>query len=78
MTADELKKELSLGYTDYGFLYKGKRGAICPFNKEDGFYAAVVYDGRTFEFRSLEELMNNPFVGGKSLSEIVAGMEFYG
>ena len=53
MTADELKKELSLGYTDYGFLYKGKRGAICPFNKEDGFYAAVVYDGRTFEFRSL-------------------------
>ena len=70
MTAAELEKELSLGYTDYGFLYKGKRGAICPFNQADGFYATVVYDGKTFEFHSLEELMHAPFVGGKSLNEI--------
>ena len=78
MTATELEKELSLGYTDYDFLYKGKRGAICPFNKDDGFYAAVVYDGKTFEFRSLEELMRSPFIGGKSLSEIVSALKFYG
>ena len=78
MTATELEKELSLGYTDYGFLYKGKRGAICPFNQADGFYVAVVYDGKTFEFHSLEELMQNPFVEGKSLMEVAEEVEFYG
>lgn len=78
MTAEELKKELSLGFTDYGFLYKGKRGAICPFNKATGFYAAVVYDGKTFEFHSIERLMTEPFIDGKSLNEVVKDMEFYG
>ena len=78
MTAKELEKELSLGYTDYGFLYKGKRGAVCPFNKEDGFYAGVVYDGQTFEFHSLEDLMQTPFIGGKTLSQVAEEAEFYG
>ena len=78
MRVKELEKELSLGYTDYGFLYKGKRGAICPFNKESGFYAGVVYDGQTFEFHSLEDLMHTPFLAGETLANAVEKMEVYG
>lgn len=78
MTAEELKNELSLGYTDYGFIYNNKRGAICPFNRANGFWAGVVYDEQTFEFRSIDELMNSPFLNGKSLSEVAAEIEFYG
>ena len=78
MTSKELEKELSLGYTDYDFLYKGQRGAICPFNKESGFYAEIVYDGQTFEFDSLEDLMHTPFLNGKTLAEAAEELEFYG
>ena len=78
MTAKELKRELTLGFTDYEFFFKGKHGSICPFNENGKFYAGITYAGQNFEVYSIEELMNAPFLNGKTLTECADEIEIYG
>lgn len=71
MTAADLRNELAQGRTDYEFVYKNKRGSICPFNKEDGSLSAhVAYGGKYYDSSTLDELMNLKFLDGKSLNEV--------
>lgn len=73
MTVAELKEYLAAGYTDYEFEYKGKHGSICPFNDgTGGFLAWVVYGKFTGEYSDIDELMNSPFLNGRTLTEVAA------
>ena len=79
MTASELRDELSQGRTDYEFVFRGKRGSICPFNYPNGqFSADVGYDSVFNTYHTLNELMNAPFLDGKSLTEVAEEIELYG
>ena len=79
MNVAELRSELSQGRTDYEFIYRGSRGSICPFNSSDGrFSANVSYNGVFNTYFTLNDLMNAPFLDGKSLAEVAEELELYG
>lgn len=79
MTVLELRDELSQGRTDYEFVYRDKRGSICPFNHPNGLFSADVSYGGVFNtYYTLDELMSAPFLDGKSLAEVAKEIEFYG
>ena len=79
MTVTELRNELAIGFTDYEFVAKGKRGSICLFNREGGSFSATVnWGGFDKEFDSLDDLMSEPFLDGHSLSEVAGEIELYG
>ena len=74
MTAKELWQYLNNGELDFEFEFKGKSGTICLCHLPAVY---VIYDG--FELTtSLKALMNEPFLDGKSLSQVALEIEFYG
>ena len=78
MTATELKNELAIGFTDYQFSINGKHGTICPFNRNENFFAVINYDGTCEEYHHIDDLMTAPFLDGKSLSEVAEEIDLYG
>ncbi len=67
MSAQELRELIDSLTTDIEFTYDGKRGAICPFNRQN---ICVTYDGSDIELSSIDDAMSEPFIDGKSLNEI--------
>jgi len=74
MTEAEIITKLSNHQDDYEFVYRGKRGAICIFNDE----IIAGYAGAELSFQTLDDLMNAPFLDGKSLAEVAEELELYG
>ena len=74
MTAQEIFAKLSNHQDDYEFTYKGKTGAVCIFDTE----IIAGYAGSELTFRSLVEMMNAPFLDGKSLNEVAEKIDLYG
>ena len=74
MTAKEILSKLSDHQDDYEFFYQGKSGAICIFDKK----IIAGYDGSETTFSSLSELMAEPFIDGKTLTECADEIEIYG
>lgn len=59
---------------DIEFFYNDKYGAICPFSSEN---ISVVYDGNEVSCHSVDEVLNNKFIDGKSILDIdFAGERF--
>ena len=75
MTAKELRSVFEDGFSDYEFSYKGRRGSVCP-NTIAGLTAG--YDGSEIQFNSFDELMDAPFLAGKSMNEVAEDIVLYG
>lgn len=74
MTAEEILNKLADHQDDYEFVYQGKNGAVCIFDKK----IIAGYDGSEKIFSSISELMMTPFIDGKTLAECATEIEFYG
>ncbi len=75
MTAKETKDFLEDGFSEYAFEYKGKSGT-CPIYTSEGTIA--FYDNKEFPFKDYDELMDIPFLDGKSLNEAAEDVIWYG
>lgn len=67
MNAMEMRKWIDSLSQDIDFEYNGKCGAICPFNRSN---ISLCYDGNEVTVHSVDEAMKEPFITGRSLSEI--------
>ena len=74
MTAKELWEYLNSGELDFEFAYDGKTGTIC-FCYLPKVY--VLFGGVEIE-TTLDELMNDKILNGKSLEEAASEVKFYG
>lgn len=75
MTATETKAFLEDGFSEYAFKYHGKNGT-CPIYTSDGLI--VFYNDKEFPFKNYDELMDIPFLDGKSLNEVAEDVIWYG
>ena len=68
---DLLKKKVEDCYGLVEFTYHGKYGNIDPCFHKDGTYSYLLYfDGFEKTVYSIVDVMNTPFVCGKSLNEL--------
>lgn len=68
---DLLKKKVEACYGLVEFTYRGKYGNIDPYFHKDGTYSYLLYfDGFEKTVYSIEDVMNTPFVCGKSLNDL--------
>lgn len=67
MTADKIKSRIAEICTLFGFEYKGKDGNVDPYSSTEFL---LYYDGNEKTVHSIDEVMNTPFFGGHSLTEI--------
>ncbi|MEG0485164.1 MAG: hypothetical protein RR576_06930 [Oscillospiraceae bacterium] len=68
---DTIKNTIVDNSTLFGFEYNGKFGNIDPCYKPNlGDTFLLFFDGREKTVCSFDEVMNEPFFSGKSLSEI--------
>lgn len=62
-----LREEILKVIDDIEFEYQGKYGSICPFSEND---ISVAYNGESWRFDNIEDVMSARVVAGKSLSDI--------
>ena len=67
MTVKQLVDKIQSLTDDIEFSYNGIDGAICPFSLED---ISLSYGDSEKRYTSVEALMADPVLGGKSLREI--------
>jgi hypothetical protein len=65
--AQDLRDWIDSLAQDIDFEYRGKLGSICPFNRQN---ISLCYDGKEVTVHSVEAAMEEPFICGKSLSDI--------
>lgn len=75
MTAKETENFLKNGFSEYSFEYNGKSGT-CPIYTSNGL--VVYYNDREIPFENYSELMDIPFLDGKSLNEVADSVVWYG
>ena len=73
MTAKDLKGWINGLTQDIDFIYLGLRGTICPFSREN---ISVAYGDDVHVFRSVDDVMEQPFIAGKPLKDICSDMVF--
>lgn len=74
MKKDELFDLINSLACDIEFEYKGKHGAICPFNREN---IVVAYCENEIRTHSVEQAMGLPIFDGFSLNDISEHIEIY-
>lgn len=74
MKKEELRADIGEMLLDVEFSYKGIDGSICPFSREN---IAVKYGETERVLHSVDDLMREPFIDGKSLDEICEKLNFY-
>ena len=75
-TTDILKNKVADCYGLIEFSYQGKDGNIDPYFHTNGTYSYLLYfDGYEKTVYSLDDVMNTPFILGKSLSELGNSIE---
>ena len=67
LKASDLKALIDSLTQDIDFEYRGKQGSICPFSQTD---ISLTYDGKEVTVNSVDAAMENPFIYGRTLSEI--------
>lgn len=67
MDAMDLRHNIEYLLLDIEFQYRGEWGAICPFSRGE---IAVKYGNLEKTFASVDALMTEPFIDGKSIGEI--------
>ena len=78
MTAQELRKEIDFGFQDLEFVYNGKFGSICPFNRPNGTIDIyVAFDGEYKDYTSVDDVMTDKFFDNKALDEITPYLMFH-
>ena len=71
MTAEEIRKIISDGFTLFSFNYHSVGGGVDPFyTPEDGHSYSVFYGYSEKTVYSVDDVMSMPFFDGKSLSKI--------
>ncbi len=55
------------------FSYKGKNGCVDPFRRD---LYCLCYDGKTTEVHNIDDVMNTPFIDGKSLNEVFDELDY--
>lgn len=73
MKAEELRAWIDSLTDDIEFYYKGKHGAICPFNRAN---ISVCYGEDEQTFQSVDDTMNTPFIDGKPIRDICGEFTF--
>lgn len=77
MTADKIKDRISEMCTLFGFEYNGKEGNVDPYylpeTQSNEFL--LFFDGEEQTVYSIDEVMNTPFVDGKTLNEVADELE---
>lgn len=72
MSISDLRSLIISLATDIEFRYKGVHGAICPYAEDDiGF----VFDGVNIDYTSVDDLLADPVIMGKSLNEVSTEIE---
>ena len=74
MTAKMLRHEVDVNLHDIEFEHNGVSGAICPFSRDD---IAVKYGDSEHTFDSVDAFMNEPFIEGKPLKDIIEDFTIY-
>ena len=67
MMADKIKARISEIVSHFTFEYKGKNAGVDPFSKDD---FDMWFDDELINVKSIDEVMNDKFFDGKSLTEI--------
>ncbi len=73
MSLEDLRKAIESIATENYFGYKGKHGCVEPISSQQFF---LVYDGETTEVHSIDDIMNTPFIDGKSLNEVFDELDY--
>lgn len=73
MTEKQLITRIQSLTDDIEFSYKGFDGAICPFSVND---ISLSYGNFEKKYSSIQDLLTDPVIGGKSLREIVESIRF--
>jgi len=76
MTEGQLKAVIAGCYNDVIFLYNGKQSGITS-EVENGVPTFQAWHGEaTKEYESVDDVMNDPFYSGKSLTELLGEVDF--
>lgn len=77
MTAEKIKQRIGEMVTLFGFVYNGKDGKVDPYyipdKKTDAFL--LYYDGEEQTVYNLDDVMNTPFIEGKTLNDVADQIE---
>ena len=74
MKKEELRADIEKMLLDVEFSYKGIDGSICPFARDN---ISVKYGENERVLHSVDDLMREPFIDGKSLDEVCEKLSFY-
>ena len=74
MRANELKEWILDMFQDINIEYDGKEGSICPFSHDN---ISFMFDDETRNYSSIDDMMSDPFIDGKSLNEICEKLTLY-
>lgn len=72
MTCEKIKNRIEQCATLFGFEYNGKEGNIDPYYipKTKSNEYLLFFDGTETIVKTIDEVMNTPFVDGKSIKDI--------
>jgi len=77
MEIEKLKKLIEECFTIIWFKYDGIWGNVEPWidTKTKTYTYAACYDGKNLNFHKIEDVIETPFIKGKSLKEIAEQIE---
>lgn len=73
MNAKELRDWIDSLTQDITFEYAGVSGSICPFTRTN---ISVSFGDKERTFRSVNDVMEKPFIAGKALKDICDKINF--
>lgn len=77
MNAEKIKQRIGKMVTLFGFVYKGKDGNVDPYylpeTKTKEFL--LFFDGEEQTVYNIDDVMNTPFIEGKTLNDVADQIE---
>lgn len=75
MTANQIKQTIQECATLFEFEYQGKYGNVDPyFHGNNTFSFLLYFNEQEKTVYSIDEVMNTPFIDGKSLNEVAESL----
>ncbi|MFQ9509510.1 MAG: hypothetical protein ACLRZ7_00870 [Lachnospiraceae bacterium] len=74
MNANDLKEWILSMLQDINIEYNGMEGCICPFSQNN---ISITFNEETRGYTDIEELMSDPFIDGRPLTEISEKLTLY-
>lgn len=75
-TLNELREYALSLVDDIEFTWKGARGLIVPYNREKYILCFEPDDPGT-EFHNVDEMLNAPYMNGRSIAEVCGEIDFW-